>query len=175
MIDSPILGFFKLNTRAPDPSVGTRNSACFDISAFFNANDPIKYMSKNNTAQEITGLVNMEGKREFHLQPGHRYMTPTGLIFDIPVGYSIRLHPRSGLSLKYGLGLSNMTGVIDSDYVDELFILLENRSGQAVTIVDGMRICQAELIKDLNYDIVLTDVRPSQKTDRSGGFGSTGQ
>lgn len=171
----PELYYFKLSERAHTPTVATRGSACFDIKAFFNANDPIEYFTKNNTKQEVTGLVTLEGKREFQILPGHRYMIPTGLVFDIPKGYSLRLHPRSGLSLKYGLGLSNMTGIIDSDYVDQLFILLENRSMQMVKIVDGMRICQAEMIKDLDYDILPTEERPKTKTDRTGGFGSTGQ
>ena len=41
--------------------------------------------------------------------------------------------------------------------------------------IDGIRICQAELVNELSYMIFQTDVRPEQKTDRDGGFGSTGK
>jgi dUTP pyrophosphatase len=42
--------------------------------------------------------------------PQERALIPTGLIFDIPEGYSIRIHPRSGMALKYGLILANCRG-----------------------------------------------------------------
>ena len=101
-------------------------------------------------------------------------LVPTNLILDIPKGFSVKAHPRSGLSLKQGLTLFNCTGVIDSDYVDPLFITLVNISGTTRTICDGDRIIQAELQVKIDTALESTNKRPTKKTDRNGGFGSTG-
>jgi dUTP pyrophosphatase len=101
-------------------------------------------------------------------------LVPTGLIFDIPEGFSLRIHARSGLSLKEGLVLANSEAVIDSDYVDEVFVLLYNRSSVGRTIRIGERIAQAELVESVQYTIKETKKQPTVKTDRTGGMGSTG-
>ena len=89
--------------------------------------------------------------------------------------YSVRLYPRSSLALKQGLTLANNVGIIDSDYVEPVYMMVCNISGYQQFIFDGNRICQAELVDELSYMIMETDVRPEQKTDRDGGFGSTGK
>ena len=106
--------------------------------------------------------------------PGDRILVPTGLIFDIPTGYSVRIHPRSGLSYKQGLVLANLEAVIDSDYVQETFVLLYNRSEVDHTINNGDRIAQAEMVKREEYILWEIFDAPTQKTDREGGLGSTG-
>jgi dUTP pyrophosphatase len=106
--------------------------------------------------------------------PGDRILVPTGLIFDIPERYSVRIHPRSGLSLKQGLVLANLEAVIDSDYVQETFVLLANNSSVDQTINNGDRIAQAEMIKSEEYILWEIFDAPIQKTDRAGGLGSTG-
>ena len=58
-----------------------------------------------------------------------RMLVPTGLIFDIPAGYSVRLYPRSSLALKQGLTLANNVGIIDSDYVQPVYMMVYNISG----------------------------------------------
>jgi dUTP pyrophosphatase len=108
------------------------------------------------------------------IMPGDRILVPTGLIFDIPEGYSVRIHPRSGLSLKQGLVLANLEAVIDSDYVQETFVLLANNSSVDQTINNGDRIAQAEMIKSEEYILWEIFDAPIQKTDRAGGLGSTG-
>ena len=101
-------------------------------------------------------------------------MIPTGIILDIPKNHSVRLHPRSGLAYKKGLTIVNGEGVIDSDFIDELKILIINISEVNQVIENGDRICQGELIKDMSYKLVTQDIPPKPKTDRDGGFGSTG-
>ena len=98
------------------------------------------------------------------------------MILDIPVGYSVRIHPRSGSAIKQGLSLINCEGVIDYDYVDPLFIAAVNLSDvQTIVINNGDRVAQGELVRMLSYEIEDTDIKPVQKTDRDGGFGSTGK
>ena len=47
-------------------------------------------------------------------------------------------------------------------------------AGDVFTIKNGTRICQAELVPMQRYHMDETKERPKQKTDRVGGFGSTG-
>jgi dUTP pyrophosphatase len=101
-------------------------------------------------------------------------LIPTGLVFNIPDGYSIRIHPRSGISFKNGIQLANCEGVIDSDYYHETFVALVNMSDVPFTIKHGDRIAQAELVQDLGAKFSETTERPEMRTNRQGGFGSTG-
>ena len=67
-------------------------------------------------------------------------------------------------------------GIIDYDYTDPLFILIENNSSISFSVKHGDRIAQGELIENLNYNIRDTTDAPSRtETNRTGGFGSTGR
>lgn len=162
------LKFFKTHSDIQLPKHQTAQSACFDL-AFQSAG---KGSYKGYTSFNKPFSREMRGK--ISISPGDRVMVPTGFILDIPEGYSVRLHARSGTSLKQGLVLANSEGIIDSDYVDELYILLHNISENTVEIVNGDRIAQAELIKTLEYSIEQSAIRPGMKTNRIGGMGSTG-
>jgi dUTP pyrophosphatase len=151
------------------PSFATDQAACFDIS--FQGHGKHSYTGYNSTNKVFTRPT---PKGELFVNAGERVLVPTGLIFDIPEGYSVRLHARSGLSLKEGLVLANSEAVIDSDYVDEMFVLLYNRSEVGRTIRIGERIAQAELVKSVKYAIEETTEKPVAKTNRTGGLGSTG-
>ena len=141
-----MLKIYRIQENAVFPRFATEQSACFDISAHGN-----------------------------HFIPAHHSMAiPTGLILDIPVGHSVRVHPRSGLAYKKGITLLNAEGIIDSDYTDELKIILFNTSNLDFIINHGDRIAQGELVKSLDYKIEECYTAPTQKTDRVGGFGSTG-
>ena len=52
--------------------------------------------------------------------------------------------------------------------------MLYNVSADEVLIENGERIAQGELVKTYSYSIEETVDVPEQKTDRVGGFGSTG-
>lgn len=150
------------------PKKQTEGSACFDLQFQGHGKTEYKGFSRHNKAftRPLNNMIS--------IQPGDRTIVPTGLILDIPEGHSVRVHARSGLSLKQGLVLANAEGVIDSDYVEELMVLIWNISDNAITINTGDRIAQAELIKDETYSIVETAARPGIKTSRVGGMGSTG-
>lgn len=163
------LKIYKVNPEVVLPKFATEQSACFDIS--MQMYGKVSYSGYNMQNKEFSRNHN---NGALHIMPGDRIMVPTGLILDIPVGYSVRLHPRSGLSLKQGLVLVNAEGVIDSDYTDEVFVLMTNTSDIGVWINTGDRICQAELVKDEKYAIEETKSLPKQKTSRKGGMGSTG-
>ena len=97
------------------------------------------------------------------------------MILDIPKNHSVRLYPRSSLALKYGLTLANNVGIIDSDYVEPVYMMIYNISGYQQFVTNGERICQAELVLEKQHVLLELDERPERKTDRDGGFGSTGK
>jgi dUTP pyrophosphatase len=163
------LKIFKTHPNIPLPTFSTKESACFDLS--FQAEGKATYAGFNAYNGSFTRSCSA-GK--LVICPRERVMVPTGLILDIPEGHSVRIHPRSGLSLKKGLVLVNAEGIIDSDYVEELILLLTNISENNYTIENGERIAQGELIKSEKYSINETKRMPVQKTDRNGGVGSTG-
>lgn len=165
------LQFYRIHKDVMLPTFQTQGAAAFDIHAYL-----------------------PEYKEGVLLRPNRRVVIPTGLIFDIPHGYHVKLYARSGLAYKFGLTLTNSVGIIDSDYVDEVKIML-SRTGNNHHILDpsldhredntnlaegsylirnGDRIAQGMLVKNVEYVAMETDVRPTQKTDRTGGFGSTG-
>jgi dUTP pyrophosphatase len=165
----PNLKIYKTFPNIELPKIATEQSACFDLA--FSSLGKFEYTGYNERNRPFT-LPFKDGK--LSVAPGHRVMVPTGLIFDIPKGYSVRLYSRSGLSLKQGLVLVNSVGVIDSDYVDEVFVLMSNLSTNNQWLNPGDRIAQAEIIKNETCKIEETTVRPILKSDRVGGFGSTG-
>jgi deoxyuridine 5'-triphosphate nucleotidohydrolase len=162
-----MLNIFKCNPAAILPSFATEQSACFDLCACI-AGQKIKCYTRMNEPVELDCIDKVEIPAEF------RVLIPTGLIFDIPEYHSVRIYPRSGLSFKMGLVTQNCEGIVDSDYVEECFVLLKNDSLSRITISHGMRIAQGELVRNYDYFIAETLERPQKRTSRNGGFGSTG-
>lgn len=163
------LKVYKTHPEINLPKFATKQSACFDVE--MQMYGKTSYKGFNSQNKEFSRPHN---NGNLHIMPGERIMVPTGLILDIPEGYSVRLHARSGTSLKQGLVLANAEGIIDSDYVEEVFVLMYNISDNGIWINNRDRICQAELVKIEKYDIEETKQKPNGKTERSGGMGSTG-
>lgn len=164
---------FKLNPKATIPAYATEGSACFDLRACFELGDRIRaYNPLNRELLIPTKLVG--NKLGIQIPPQYRVLVPTALIFNIPKNTVMKIYPRSGLALKEALGLANSVAVIDSDYVEETFVMLINGSDNVVVVSDGDRIAQAALEDAKRLVLEETPNRPSQKTDRAGGLGSTG-
>ena len=181
------LTVYRLKDDVELPTYGTSLATCFDLS-FQPTEETVKGYDKYNNP--ISQYVNSFG--EISIYPGDRLLIPTGLIFkieqritietfadisrkDLPLqNHSIRLHPRSGLSLKKGLILANSEGVVDVDYQEEVFVLLTNISEIGQTIRRGDRIAQAEVVCNEPFYIAIVNTRPEKHSERSGGFGSTG-
>ena len=169
------LYYFKLHSDVKDPIRATKGSACFDLHASLPESSEVKvYLNifLHGTLEKWNRLVKNE---KVEINSNERVLIPTGLVFDIPEEHSIRLYPRSSLALKKGLTLANNVGIIDSDYVEPVYMMVYNISGNQQYVTDGIRMCQAEMVKELPYVIMESDVRPERKTDRDGGFGSTGK
>ena len=107
------------------------------------------------------------------LNPLERFMVPTGLYIEIPVGYEAQIRPRSGLAAKKGISLLNTPGTIDADYRGEIKVILVNLSNDAFAINDGERIAQMVIAKVEKAEWL--EVDELEVTERgSGGFGHTG-
>lgn len=60
------------------------------------------------------------------IRPGERKIIPVDFRMAIPEGFEAQVRPRSGLSLRTTLRLSNTPGTIDSDYRDVIGVIAEN-------------------------------------------------
>lgn len=94
----------------------------------------------------------------------------TGVSVNIPDGHYAMVCSRSGLSAKFGVFVLNAPGIIDSDYKDEVKVILAN-FGQDFKITAGDRIAQLVFAQcDTSiYSPVTSD------NERKGGLGSTGR
>ena len=166
--------FYKLNSKVKDPFRATEGSACFDLHSFMPEDSLVRvYINHQDEDIEIRERKVVQGRVQ--INSTERMLVPTGLIFDIPMGYSVRLYPRSSLALKQGLTLANNVGIIDSDYVQPVYMMVYNISGYQQFVKNGERICQAELVREQPSVLMEVNERPESKTDRDGGFGSTGK
>lgn len=157
------------------PNYETIKAACFDLAAYIPKNSSVTIFTNSGDKHELlSNHDGSNGKNYITLFPHERALVRTGLIFDIPNGYSMRIHPRSGMALKYGLILANCEGIIDEDYVQETKLIMINTSAESVKIYHGDRIAQAEIVSYFQVGIYETFEKPEQKSNRVGGFGSTG-
>lgn len=107
------------------------------------------------------------------LKPGNRALIPTGLFMEIPEGFEVQIRARSGLAVKYGIGLTNGIGTIDSDYRGEIKVSLINWGEEDFTINNGERIAQMVVSRYEKAELEKAEVI-SETTRGSGGFGHTG-
>ena len=123
---------------------------------------------------------------DYVLAYGERRLFKTGISMKIPDGYYGRIAPRSGLAYKEGL--DTMAGVIDSDYLGDIGVILINLKkehfwyegdkltkleGVPVEITKGMRIGQ--IIFEKHHEVYFHCVDELEQTSRGkSGLGSTG-
>ena len=128
------------------PVYATSNSAGMDLRAFLEKEETI--LSKE------TKIIN------------------TGIFIEIPAGYEAQIRPRSGLAFKNQITVLNSPGTIDSDYRGEIKVILINLSKKDFVVRSGDRIAQMVISK---YEkIIWRKAETLEKSDRTGGFGSTG-
>ena len=141
---------------------------------------------------EGSAAMDVYSTEEFDLAPGESKIVKTGLKVEVPVGYGLFVLPRSGISAKTKLRVSNAPGCIDSDYRGEIGIILENIEpkiadlvidedgkatgilyGKSYHIEKGERIAQIVIFE--TPTMAFSEVSKVNETVRGeGGFGSTG-
>ncbi len=87
-----IIKAMTINSYARMPTYASAGAACFDLYAC----------------------------ERVQLHPGSTRSVATGLALEIPPGFAIKVHGRSGMWFGHSIRLGNCTGIIDSDYRGEL-------------------------------------------------------
>jgi dUTP pyrophosphatase len=150
-MNRPRLGIKRLNDTVKIPKYQTSQAAGFDLAAM----------------NDVT------------LEPGETRLVGTGLIFDIPNDYEVQIRPRSGISLNTTLRIANAPGTIDSDFKNEIMLIVTNISmNGSVAVSAGTRLAQAVItpvLQAIIFDIDTGIENEDTTTVRVGGFGSTGK
>ncbi|WP_126426478.1 dUTP diphosphatase [Brevibacillus marinus] len=130
-----------------------------------------RYATPGSAGLDLAACI----EREIVIKPGERAKVPTGLAIQMPdAGVVGLVFPRSGNAWKYGVSLTNCVGVIDSDYIGEIQVILQNLDNEQPFVVKrGDRIAQLVFVPVFQAE--LTVVEELSETQRgTGGFGSTG-
>lgn len=134
------------------------------------------YASEGDSGLDVKSL------EDYVITPGETKLFKLGFKMGIPkhplheLGYRFecQVRPRSGLSMKTGLRVSNAPGTIDNFYVNEVGVLLTNTDSRPYPVAKGDRIAQlvfAQVIRPMRFTIGSV----AGLTDRGGGFGHSGK
>lgn len=146
------LNIKKLHPDAIVPAYASDGAACFDLHSLIDSCCSVA---------------------DCTVDPGEAIIIDTGLAFEIPRGWVMKIYSRSGHGFKNGIRLVNAVGVIDSDYRGHVKVGLHNDSDEPFVVCHGDRIAQAML--ERAERVLFTVVDELSETERgAGGFGSTG-
>ncbi|OGH60985.1 MAG: hypothetical protein A3G34_17525 [Candidatus Lindowbacteria bacterium RIFCSPLOWO2_12_FULL_62_27] len=106
------------------------------------------------------------------LKAGAVETVPTAISIEIPAGCVGLVWPRSGLSMRHGIG--TLAGVIDADYRGEIRVVLVNHGSTEYAIQKGDRIAQLLIQKIERLDPVESEDL-AETTRGARGFGSSGR
>ncbi len=139
-----------------------RKAGCEDI-------ELPRYETPGSSGMDVRAAVD----EELTIEPGKVALVPTGLFVAVPQGYEVQVRPRSGLALRNMLSVLNAPGTIDSDYRNEVGIILANFGSEPFTVKRGMRVAQLVVCRVWQAEVF--EVDELGDTERGlGGFGSTG-
>ena len=128
-----------------------------------------EYMTPFASGMDLRAAV----KTETVIAPGEVALIPTGLAVELPAGFEAQIRPRSGLAVKYGIGIINAPGTIDADFRGEIKVALINFGKTDYTVKRGDRIAQMVIQAVCQARIRLVD-KISDSSRGGGGFGHTG-
>ena len=112
-----------------------------------------KYQTEGSAGFDLQAFID----KDLMLEAGEIKLVPTGLVFEIPIGYEVEIRPRSGLAAKHGISLVNSPGTIDSDYRGEIKIIMINLSKVPFVVKSGERIAQA-LLKEVSIANIILGI-----------------
>lgn len=152
-------------------------------------------------ATDGSAAMDIYSPAEYTIGPGECIIIPTGLKVNLPVGYALLIQPRSGMSRKTKLRVANTPGLIDSDYHEEIGVIIENIDapikdveleqsigasilgaaptlgnlyGSSFTIGKGERFAQMRLVEVPVVNWLPVESLGEFENDHGKGFGSTG-
>jgi dUTP pyrophosphatase len=139
---------------------------------------PVPFYVKKSSAYAMIPSQSSEGSagydvsclKETIIEPGESKLIDTGISIQFPSDCYCRVAPRSGFALKFGIDV--LAGVIDSNYLSPIAVILINHGKCVFTIKPGMRV--AQLIFEKIYLPKMIEVEEFEKESTHAGFGSTG-
>ena len=108
-------------------------------------------------------------KEDITIPAGKVVAVPTGVGVELPDGYDIVVHCKSGLSSK---GIWAANAPVDAGYTGEIHAILYNTTDQDYTLYRGDKIGQF-VVRPVIYADFVTDI--DEETRGNGAFGSTGK
>lgn len=127
------------------------------------------YQTPGSAAVDLHAAI----KEKIILKPGERKLILTGFCTEFPAGFVGEITPRSGLAIKHGISIVNSPGILDSDYRNEIGVILINLGKEDFTINRGDRIAQMNFKKVEKAEF--EEISKLTSSKRKGGFGSTGK
>ena len=137
----------------------------------------IKVVLLNNDAQPPIRITkgsagyDIQSTQDLILGQAEQFLMPLNFSLEMPVGILGFIRPRSGWAVSKGL-ITRSSDIIDSDFRHEVKISLYNQGKEAITIKKGDRIGQIVFLKYPECELEV--VEKLSATERTGGFGSTG-
>ena len=154
------LKFYKSRDYAYSPKLNSMDSVEFDIQAAFQMGEKIRTYNPWNK-ECLVPVKNIGGKVGFQLHPENRALVPTGLVFNIPEGYSLKMYMKPEVALVKGLILANGTSIISYNIyrrpTSELYMVLYNVSDSLVVVNDGEILTAISMELACEYSLSETD------------------
>jgi dUTP pyrophosphatase len=135
---------------------------------------PSAVLPKRNTPED-SGF-DLSSVEDLVLQPGERRAIDTGWKINMGPNWEGQIRPRSGQTLKRGLGVLNSPGTIDAPFFGQLKVIAINLDSFPIHITVGERI--AQLVPMPVYPAVATEVPKFTRVFGSrneNGYGSSGR
>lgn len=109
---------------------------------------------------------------DFILESGKYHGFSSGVAMELPLGYFMRISPKSGHAIKNGIDV--LGGIVDNGYRGELVVILINHGETTKEFKTGDKLAQGIVHKIEEGEVV--EVSELSDTQRgTGGFGSTGK
>lgn len=138
--------------------------------------NPFPYATSGSSGFDIRGYF--EDVEGFTLHPNKSVMVSTHLRLVIPTGLELQIRSRSGLSFNNRIVVLNSPGTIDSDYRDEIKVILHNHGPYTYHFANGDRIAQGVFAPVVvpQFEAVADTANSElfKATSRKGGFGHSG-
>lgn len=126
------------------------------------------------SSDEAAGLDFYNHSDDYLLKPSEIKIFRTGIRTKIPLGYFLLLQTRSSMAIE---GIQVVGGVIDSDYLGEITIVLHNKSIYNYFVQKNIKIAQGILLRCKQAQLKFYEEKEFDSTFSTrrgmGGFGST--
>jgi dUTP pyrophosphatase len=144
----------------------------FDVRIFNESENELPSYAKDGDSG-----MDIRAKEDFSVYPSETKMIETGISVRLPFpGLEIQVRPRSGMSLKTKLRVSNSPGTVDSNYTGPVNVIMDNIGDEPIKFKKGERIAQIVLCPVYKINWVPVDSKEELGETNRGesGFGSTG-